>query len=57
MNGGERIRSENLEYAAIYERFAHIVRCGESEFDVSPLRLTERAFATAHVKTVAPFIG
>jgi len=48
-------KAENIEYPAIYARFADLVAAGESEVDLSPLRLVEDALRVADRTTVAPF--
>ena len=45
----------NIEYPAIYARFAELVAAGESEVDLSPLRLVADALRIAERTTVAPF--
>jgi predicted dehydrogenase len=45
----------NIEYPAIYARFADLVAAGESEVDLSPLRLVADALRIADRTTVAPF--
>ncbi|WP_277967700.1 Gfo/Idh/MocA family protein [Sphingomonas echinoides] len=48
-------KSENIEYGSIYARFADLVAAGESEVDLSPLRLVEDALRIADRTTAAPF--
>jgi D-galactose 1-dehydrogenase len=54
VDGGAAQRGKNGEYAGLYRRFAELVRSGESDFDVSPLKLTEDAFASARIVGVEP---
>ncbi|WP_083500390.1 Gfo/Idh/MocA family protein [Sphingomonas endophytica] len=44
------------EYPGLYARFAEIVRAGESDVDVSPLRLVADAFLRGRHVTVEPFV-
>jgi predicted dehydrogenase len=43
------------EYASLYERFATLVRGGESEVDVTPLRLVADALLRCRSRFVEPF--
>ena len=53
---GKRVLAEgDGEYAAIYARFAELVRTGASEVDLSPLVHVADAFMLARRVTVAPF--
>ncbi len=53
---GETARTaDNIEYPAIYARFAELVAAGASEVDLAPLHLVEDALAVATRETVAPF--
>ena len=54
IDGGVVSRGQQQEYTALYERFAGLVRSGESEFDVIPLQLAEDAFANAKTCIVGP---
>ena len=44
-----------MEYAGLYRRFAQLVRAGESEVDVSPLRHAADAFLRGARVAAAPF--
>jgi D-galactose 1-dehydrogenase len=44
------------EYAAVYERFAAVIRAGVSDVDVSPLRLVADAFMCGRHVIVEPFV-
>ncbi|WP_010160600.1 Gfo/Idh/MocA family protein [Sphingomonas sp. PAMC 26617] len=53
---GETARAaENIEYPAIYARFAALIAAGTSEVDLAPLRLVEDALRVATRETVAAF--
>ena len=62
-NGGNRLFvdgvalpvGEEAEYRAIYARFAALIRAGESEADLAPLRLVEHAFHNGRTISVEPF--
>ena len=62
-NGGNRLFTdgvelpvgEKAEYPAIYARFAALIRSGESEVDLAPLRLVEHACHHGHTFWVEPF--
>lgn len=43
------------EYAGLYARFAELIRAGQSEVDVAPLRLVADAFLIGRTRTVDPF--
>ena len=45
----------HVEYAGLYRRFAQLVRAGESEVDVSPLRHAADAFLRGARVAAAPF--
>ncbi|HEY9578410.1 MAG TPA: Gfo/Idh/MocA family oxidoreductase [Rhizorhapis sp.] len=45
------------EYPAIYQRFAHLLRSGQSHVDVEPLRLVADAFLLQHRRTSEAFQG
>ena len=44
------------EYQGLYARFAGLVRAGESDVDISPLRHVADAFLRGRINLVAPFI-
>ena len=46
----------HAEYAALYARFADLVRSGTSDVDVTPLRLVADAFLSGRQNRVAAFI-
>ena len=48
-------RNEDREYPALYERFAWLVRDGQSDFNVTPLRLVADAFLRGTRVQVEPF--
>jgi D-galactose 1-dehydrogenase len=62
-NGGNRLEIDGYEspvgdegeYAALYARFAGLIRARRSEVDLAPLRLAEDALHSGRVATVAPF--
>jgi D-galactose 1-dehydrogenase len=43
------------EYRGLYARFAELIRSGQSEVDLEPLRLVEEAMANGHQVTVEAF--
>jgi D-galactose 1-dehydrogenase len=43
------------EYRGLYDRFAALIRAGESDVDVAPLRHVADAFLRADCRVVAPF--
>src|SRR3546814_19578857 len=45
------------EYPGIYQRFAHLLRSGQSHVDVEPLRLVADAFLLQHRRTSEAFQG
>lgn len=47
--------ADNIEYPAIYARFAKLVATGTSDVDLAPLRLVEEALRIAERETVEPF--
>lgn len=49
-------RSPDREYPGLYARFAELVRAGDSEVDLAPLRLVADAFLCGRRETVEPFI-
>jgi len=51
---GPVTHSVSNEYASIYERFAKLVRSGQSDFDAEPLRIIDQVFAKAARKQIAP---
>lgn len=54
--GGTQIAAgRDREYAALYSRFADLVRTGDSDIDLSPLRLVADAFLLGRRIEVAPF--
>ncbi|WP_010218065.1 Gfo/Idh/MocA family oxidoreductase [Sphingomonas sp. PAMC 26621] len=48
-------KADNIEYPAIYARFAALIAAGTSEVDLAPLRLVEDALRVATRETVAAF--
>lgn len=48
--------TENLEYAGLYARFAALVRSGQSDVDVAPLRLVADAFLRGEQVSVDAFV-
>jgi len=62
-NGGNRLFVDGVEqdvgaeaeYRAIYARFAALIRAGESEVDLAPLRLVEHALRNGRTISVEPF--
>ena len=44
------------EYPALYARFAALVRAGESDVDIAPLRHVADAFLRGRINTVEPFV-
>jgi D-galactose 1-dehydrogenase len=48
-------RGENREYAALYARFAQLIRSGASEVDTDPLRLASEALRRGKVIPTEPF--
>ncbi len=44
-----------LEYRAMYRRFVDLVRAGESDVDVAPLRLVADAYLRGRVRPTEPF--
>jgi D-galactose 1-dehydrogenase len=55
VNGEERHCGPNREYAALYARFAELVRSRESEVDLAPLYHVADAFTLGRRVLVAPF--
>jgi len=53
--GAEQPLPAQLEYPALYARFADLIARGESEVDLRPLQLVADAFLRAERRTVAPF--
>ncbi|RJE79076.1 Gfo/Idh/MocA family protein [Paracoccus sp. JM45] len=54
---GETVaQGENAEYARLYARFRDLVSTGDSDLDLSPLRLVADAFLTGHHHTVPAFL-
>jgi predicted dehydrogenase len=53
--GKEERKAPDCEYARLYARFAELVRAGESDVDVRPLRLVADAFLIAERSVSAPF--
>ncbi|WP_430401895.1 Gfo/Idh/MocA family protein [Hyphomonas sp.] len=47
-------RGEGNEYMSLYKHFAELVRNGQTDFDLSPLVLTEAAFALARLINIEP---
>ena len=43
------------EYPALYERFANLIRAGESEVDLAPLKLAEDALRHGRIAAVERF--
>lgn len=56
VDGETLVDTEEREYAELYAHFAALVRRGQSDVDVSPLRHTADAFLYGHRQTVEPFI-
>ena len=62
-HGGNRLSADGIaltvgeqaEYRAIYDRFAALIRTGESDVDLAPLRLVEHAFRNGRTIQVEPF--
>ena len=48
-------RAEDLEYPALYARFAELIRSGASEVDTDPLRLVADAFLRGRMVRTEPF--
>ena len=46
---------EEREYPGLYERFAHLIRDGESDVDVAPMRLVADAFLRGRRESVEAF--
>lgn len=55
VNGRKTVANPSEEYEAIYERFARLLKKGESEMDGSPLRLVADAFLLGARTNVEPF--
>ena len=55
IDGAGPRKTDDIEYRAIYARFADLVATGTSEVDLAPLRLVEEALRVAERETVAPF--
>lgn len=49
------VRGVAGEYHRLYQNMTRLVRAGQSDFDISPMRHVADAFAIGHRKTVAPF--
>lgn len=47
--------SSDIEYPGLYARFADLIRSGESDVDIHPLRLVADAFLRGNRKSVEPF--
>lgn len=62
-HGGNRLEIDGLrcdlsseaEYPALYRRFAALIRAGESDVDLAPLKLVEDALTHGRATTVARF--
>lgn len=55
VDGAVRHEEPEAEYAALYQRFAEIVRAGQSDVDLAPLRHVADAFMLGRRKFVEPF--
>ena len=55
VNGAETVANPSMEYEAIYERFAKLLKKDKSEMDGSPLRLVADAFLLAARENVEDF--
>lgn len=53
--GGPQSLPDGSEYSGLYAWFAHLVRFGESDVDLAPLRHVADAFLRADRATVEPF--
>ena len=51
----EPLSGPNHEYSRLYLRFAELIRAGQSDVDLRPLRLVADAFMVGQRKTVSPF--
>ncbi|MFN3169161.1 MAG: Gfo/Idh/MocA family protein [Hyphomicrobiales bacterium] len=49
------VRGVAGEYHRLYQKMTRLVRTGQSDFDISPMRHVADALAIGHRKTVAPF--
>jgi len=55
IDGTARDIGGEAEYARLYARFAELIRAGESDVDLAPLRLVEDALTRGRVVPVEPF--
>lgn len=63
-DGGNRLRIDGQElqlppereYQALYERFGHLIRKGESDVDLAPLRLAEHALSAGRIVEAEAFV-
>jgi D-galactose 1-dehydrogenase len=55
IGGEEQASGPDREYAAIYERFATLIRSRQSDTDYQPLRIVADSFLCGERKVVAPF--
>jgi D-galactose 1-dehydrogenase len=55
VNGVKVVETPNLEYRAIYERFARLLDAGESAMDASSFELVVAAFRVGVRQTTVPF--
>lgn len=55
IGGEEKASGPDREYAAIYERFAKLIRSRQSDTDYQPLRIVADSFLCGERKVVAPF--
>jgi D-galactose 1-dehydrogenase len=55
IGGKEQASGPDREYAAIYERFAHLIRSRQSDTDYQPLRIVADSFLCGERKVVAHF--
>jgi D-galactose 1-dehydrogenase len=55
IGGKEQASGPDREYAAIYERFAKLIRSRQSDTDYQPLRIVADSFLCGERKVVAPF--
>ena len=47
--------SSDIEYPGLYARFADLIRSGQNDVDIHPLRLVADAFLRGHREIVEPF--
>ncbi len=56
INGERVIDGEDVEYAGLYRRFAHLIAKGKSDVDVAPFRHVADAFLLGRRQSVEAFI-